>query len=184
MGLTPLEGRNCALIVVLLALTKINSYHSLSLEVWHHEPAIHHGQLVNQDAWTRIRSTRESSWNQVKRFRFQICPLLFILFQVLATLNQSMMTYEGREQLVVLPMHGLGDFQKQNNLIHKHISDKHHIFSPNRVVQFLERFAVFVKMEVYCHAGVWVVCRGKVCHWPGRYTYRPKHWEKKYISEA
>ena len=38
------------------------------------------------------------------------------------------------------------------------------IDSPNRIVQMFERFPLFVKMEVDCHAGISIVSRGKVCH--------------------
>ena len=137
MSLTPLVGRNRFLIVGLLALTKINSYHSLSLEVWHHEPAIHHDHLANRDAWTRTRSTRESSWNQEKRFRFQICPLLFFFFK--CAVHSCNLWWRMRKRgsrwrkrtvtFVVRHMHGLGDFQKRNKLIHKHISDRNTTFS-------------------------------------------------------
>ena len=136
----PLEGRNCVLIVALLALTKINSYHSLSLEVWHHEPAIHHGQLVNQGAWTRTRSTHESSWNKEKRFtwcRFQIFLCFSISFK--CALHSSNLWWRMRKhgsrwrkkikQFVVRHTHGLCDFQKRNKLRYKHISERNTTFS-------------------------------------------------------
>lgn len=50
------------------------------------------------------------------------------------------------------------------------------IDSPNRIVQMFERFPLFVKMEVDCHAGISIVSRGKVCHWARGDTNRPQHW--------
>ena len=104
------------------------SYHSLSLEVWHHEPAIHHDHLVNQDAWTMTRSTRENSWNHDKRLgvKFALCS------------NGEGWAEVGKGTFVV-PLLALTVFASSEwqvtNLTHKHISDWNNtFFSPNRVV--------------------------------------------------
>ena len=49
---------------------------------------------------------------------------------------------------------------------------------PNRVVQFLQRLSIFIKMEVYCHAGIRVMSRGKVCHWASWYSEGPQYWKR------